>query len=235
MSTQPFTSFEPLQQVIGQSPQAPRRVESAFRWATVTGGEPLRIRLDGDTTELPFSPDSLVSDRLYSGQRVWVQIYGRRVIVLGVSAASTPRAGVWEDYTPAVTASEGTVSLGTGGSSSGRWTRIGDGLLVQGFMSWGTSPDNPTGNFQAGLPVQAAGSGGADFVGTAYWSLAGRTPNLQFGAALVPNDADFVEFRSPSTTTIGDYNTWTGAVFPGPMVEGDLLRWSIFLEGIVVP
>ena len=59
---------------------------NSFRWATVTQAypNPLRIRLDGDTTELPLTPDVLDRPQMYSvGSRVWVQLNGRRVIIIG--------------------------------------------------------------------------------------------------------------------------------------------------------
>ena len=55
---------------------------SSFRWATVTQASPLRVRLDGDTLALPITPDTLVAG-LAINNRVWCQIYGRRLILLG--------------------------------------------------------------------------------------------------------------------------------------------------------
>jgi hypothetical protein len=59
-------------------------------WATVTGVAPLRIRLDGDTSPLPFTPDNLVAE-LAVNDRVWVALvinadpafHGRRAVVAG--------------------------------------------------------------------------------------------------------------------------------------------------------
>lgn len=62
------------------------RMESGWQWATVSSINPLRIRLDGDDTPLGITPDSLVKD-LVVGNRVWVQLEGRRVIVHGASAS----------------------------------------------------------------------------------------------------------------------------------------------------
>lgn len=60
---------------------------NTYRWATVTQASPLRVRLDGDTNELPITPESLVDPYLLVvGQRVWLQLFGRRIIILG-----TPR------------------------------------------------------------------------------------------------------------------------------------------------
>lgn len=65
-------------------------------WATVTQFAPVRIKIDGETTALPFAPESLVTNLLL-GDRVLVLLASnsdpvtraRRVIVLGKSAAST--------------------------------------------------------------------------------------------------------------------------------------------------
>lgn len=69
-------------------------------WATVTQTLPLRIKLDGETSALPFTPVSLVSG-LVSGHRVWValatnadpSVRSRRVVILG-KADGFPRRGI---------------------------------------------------------------------------------------------------------------------------------------------
>jgi microcystin-dependent protein len=64
----------------------PQEGENAYRWATVTQVTPLRIQLDGDTQALPITPENLADpDTLRAGLRVWTQLFGRRVIVLGAS------------------------------------------------------------------------------------------------------------------------------------------------------
>jgi hypothetical protein len=64
-------------------------------WATVTAISPLRIKLDGESTALPFTPDSIAGG-LAVNDRVWVAFamnhdvpfYGRRVIVIGKAGGS---------------------------------------------------------------------------------------------------------------------------------------------------
>lgn len=59
-------------------------------WATVTDDSPLRIRLDGETTALPITPDTLVAG-LAIGNRVWVTLStspdqtrkARQVVIIG--------------------------------------------------------------------------------------------------------------------------------------------------------
>jgi hypothetical protein len=53
-------------------------------WATVAAVSPVRIRLDGEADALGVDVETLVSG-LADGARVWVQFYGRRVIVHGVA------------------------------------------------------------------------------------------------------------------------------------------------------
>lgn len=72
-----------------------------FTWATVTATSPLRIRLDGDSTALPITPDSIVAPlALAVGDRVRVEISRRRVIVHG--RAGSIDTG-WVDLTSMVT------------------------------------------------------------------------------------------------------------------------------------
>jgi hypothetical protein len=58
-----------------------------FRWATVTQVSPLRIRLDGDTTALPMTPENLAGS-VGVGSRVLVQFLGRRVLVVALGAGN---------------------------------------------------------------------------------------------------------------------------------------------------
>jgi hypothetical protein len=69
------------------TPDQPQALPTTFRWATVTAVDPLRVRLDGDTAELPFSPDTLVTG-LAVDDRVWCHLFGRRIVVLGRGAGA---------------------------------------------------------------------------------------------------------------------------------------------------
>ncbi|MBY0395015.1 MAG: tail fiber protein [Thermoleophilia bacterium] len=60
--------------------------ESMFTWATVTAINPLRIRLDGDASALPFTPDSLTDPLLLAvSDRVRCEISNNRPLILGTS------------------------------------------------------------------------------------------------------------------------------------------------------
>ena len=65
------------------SPTPNNQVEATF--GTVRSLNPLRIALDSDPlTTLSYVPPCL-DYPTYVGQRVWVQTYGRQVVVIGVS------------------------------------------------------------------------------------------------------------------------------------------------------
>jgi hypothetical protein len=72
-------------------------VDSSFRWGTVTDVDPLEVQLDGDTVPMGAAPDN-VGDVLAMGDRVWTQLYGRRVVVLGRSTSSIGAAAITNQY-----------------------------------------------------------------------------------------------------------------------------------------
>lgn len=62
-------------------------VESRFGWATITSTAPLRIRKDGEASELPMTPEVIGGLSGGIGTRVWCQYFGLRVLVLGSGTA----------------------------------------------------------------------------------------------------------------------------------------------------
>lgn len=62
-----------------------------FRWGRITDTDPLRVRLDGDSTALPYTPDSLIDPLMLAvGDRVRCEWSELRVIVHGRQAGSSP-------------------------------------------------------------------------------------------------------------------------------------------------
>lgn len=61
-----------------EGPAPPR---DSFRWATVTGTSPLRIRFDGDSSPTAATPTTLTPVSI--GDRVWVQHHARSIIIIG--------------------------------------------------------------------------------------------------------------------------------------------------------
>lgn len=73
-----------LDMLIPQEPQA----QDSWTWATVTQQIPLKIRLDGEVAALAGTPETMVQG-LEVGNRVWVQLYGRRAIIHGSTSSDT--------------------------------------------------------------------------------------------------------------------------------------------------
>mgnify|MGYP003587150841 CR=1 FL=1 len=137
--------------------------DSTWRWATVTATGPVRVRLDGDSQELGASPEWLVAGAAPAvGLRVWVQMFGRRVLVVGAAgpgaqATYAPHAldlapaaatggSPWR-ATPAGVRWESRIVLsglgrGTTWTSTGVWelTPPVDGTSVPGFGGAGSGP-----------------------------------------------------------------------------------------------
>lgn len=113
-------------------------------WATVTQVSPLRIRVDGETTALPFTPDTLVTG-LAVDDRVWIgfannddlAFLGKRVVVMG-RAGGTITVPAHTHPNPAVLTSK---VLATGQNLNASSTTLQDvnGLaipVVVGTYSW---------------------------------------------------------------------------------------------------
>lgn len=77
------------QQPTSDGTESERAPKVNFRWATVAQADPVRVRFDGDIAAIDADVDRLVHlKELVVGRRVWVQLYERRVIILGVSSGS---------------------------------------------------------------------------------------------------------------------------------------------------
>jgi len=67
----------------------------SFMWGTIADLDPLRVRLDGDTSEVPVTPDSLIDPlSLAVNDRVRVELSNNRLIVLGRSGGSELPSGM---------------------------------------------------------------------------------------------------------------------------------------------
>jgi hypothetical protein len=99
----------------------PKPLTDRFTWATVASVDPIRVQLDGETVPLDITPDCLVDvGWLDAGRRVWCQVYGRRVLILG-QAGKTTQDHDQHTY-PTV---DGWIASETQGGEG--WTFSGDG------------------------------------------------------------------------------------------------------------
>ena len=135
-------------------PAPPR---DTFRWATVTGASPLRIRFDGDSSPTAATPTSIAGP-VGVGDRVWVQHHARSIVIIGAAAQGTwlpasLRSG-WTGGIHARRVPGGIQILGrVNAPSSGAWSdpiavlppghRNITTLHSVRFLSWSTSDDPP--------------------------------------------------------------------------------------------
>ena len=191
----------------------PQIKENVYRWATVTDDTPLQIQLDGDSLPLPLVPETLIENGPPPiGSRVWVQLFGRRVIVLGASGGLTPPAltalGAWTTYTPTWVG----VVLGSGALNEGWSTQLGK-LVHWGIrVEFGTTPSF-TSTITVGLPALAyTGGGFSACVGS--WVMRDNSnsgPALAWGGSVMTNATN----GSAASFAGG----WTGAT-PSQRVAG---------------
>lgn len=188
---------------------APQGGETAFRWGTVTVDStpgPLRIKLDGDDDALPFVPDTLIDPlRLIVGARVWVQLFNRRVLILGASqSGSAPPVSPIQPYWGRLTRSTGyTVVSGTPRIIG--WETIGNPSGTQGlqtFPTWSSSgvltpaPGVYACEFRTSATEPASNRVGLNFItdGTVrtfeqQWFPTGPNTNTHSLTAFLPCDA----------------------------------------------
>ena len=105
--------------------EPPDRRDS-WRWGTVVSGNPVRVRLDGDSEPSLATPDCLVS--VTTGDRVRVQISNRRMTVFGKLYAGT-------QGNPGEIVINGTAYPSSGVVDSPGWTVARtDGAIYSGNM-----------------------------------------------------------------------------------------------------
>lgn len=93
-----------------------------FTWGTVTSVNPVRVTLDGDTAELPIALDALVDPASLSvGDRVRCEWAGRRVVIVGRAGGTAHVDHIRRSFNP----TWANLTLGTGGASTGYWSRAG--------------------------------------------------------------------------------------------------------------
>jgi hypothetical protein len=113
-------------------------------------------------------------------------------------------------YTPVWTAGGAAVTLGTGGSIVGRFSRAGKLVTAKFRILPGTSPTIPAGKWEVTLPVptaadlpQAAGTGKYTTGGGAFYRIDGYVPSAGTAVTLERDTSGEITGTSPSATGNG--------------------------------
>jgi hypothetical protein len=119
-----------------------KRLENTIVFGTVTQASPLRVRLDGDTDELPYTPPSLVTPVMEDRVLILRQITS--IIVVGIVGG-----GLWNSDWVTLTPTTGVFSNVQG---SIRWQQIGKTVHL-GIHIYIISKGTATGNISFPFPV----------------------------------------------------------------------------------
>lgn len=185
----------------------------AQAWATVTALGPLRIKLDGESTALPFTPDTLAGV-LAVNDRVRVAFTtnddpafsGRRALVLGKAGGDVQP---WTTYTPTFGSSGTAPALGNG-ILEGHYLRTPHLITAQVRFVAGSTTTFGTGELRFGMPL-TNGSGfecfGSAIVldsGTTRYSGTSEVGNGNAFSQVVAGSSNFITATNPFTFTTND-------------------------------
>ena len=151
-----------------------------------------------------------------------------------VTSPSGGPFGLWTTYTPTLSSDTGgTPTVGTGGTRTGRWNKMGKTVNVSVDLAFGTSPTQPGGEFRISLPFSVSGVTNVAFIGPLYVPLdVSRlpSPNLLVGVAHAGSGDGYVTLRVPNNSAAGDWNSLNNGVYPLPFLSGESLRFSLTYE-----
>jgi hypothetical protein len=159
--------------VPGQPDVVEQQTDGNYRWATVTGNDPLRIRLDGDAVALPVTPENVSGRALAVGARVWVQFYGRRILVLGAGGGTYTQSQLYA-FRQAVSGGGTLKALQTGISWSERFIMLGagrNGMVANGFYEITMPPNGTVVKGHLGIDDFTVSGGYVDAGSNSWWSL----------------------------------------------------------------
>jgi hypothetical protein len=134
------------------------------------------------------------------------------------------RAGAWTTYTPVTSSAGGALVVGTGGSITGRYIRMGKTLILQQVLIVGSSNDMKHGDITFTLP-----SGMTALTGTGEWVGTSRLfhPNVNSGGSsnwtgvcAVSGGASTVAMWYPKTPTASDTAVMRAASSAGAISTG---------------
>ncbi len=139
--------------------------------------------------------------------------------------------GVWQAYTPTLTATTTNPTLGTGSSVYGEYVRVGNAVLCRGTIKFGTAAAAAgSGNYAVSLPVTVLDSRdqASSVEGDVLMLAAGVWTR---GFATFGTGGDHFNIRYDSLIVGGSNTTVTDAA-PGVWTNNDKLSWNLILRGV---
>lgn len=188
------------------------RTTVRYRQGVVDDPDPLDVALSDVVIEaVPALASALP---IPDGANVGLLAFGNALLALG--SIDAPPA--WQSYTPTIT----TVTLGTGGTNTGRWVKIGRTVHAAGRVALGTSGSLTGTDIPISLPVATAGY----HTGVAF--AYDTSPGAMYlgGCFCYPaSDEVYVRLGNGSGSVVS-----LGAGTPFTWASGDSLQWQLTYE-----
>lgn len=134
---------------------------------------------------------------------------------------------VWNAYTPTLT----NLTLGTGGSISAYYARIGKTVVVQCYVTLGTTP-TVSGGFGVSLPIDHASSNRSISIGNVVMrdSVAARSYTGQvYAIGSAPSRA---QFQAVNATATYAFQVSQTASVPHSWTSNDYFSFTIMYQGV---
>jgi hypothetical protein len=135
----------------------------------------------------------------------------------------------WSTWTPAVTATSVSPTLGTGPVQDGRYRQLGKLVIARATLKFGTSPTAGTGQYQVSLPVTARNAITSSRIGTAdlFDSSAGAT---WVGFATINGTDGTKATIYGASAANGSAQSAVGAAVPWVWAASDEIHLGLFYE-----
>ena len=131
----------------------------------------------------------------------------------------------WTSYTPTLTTNGTNPNLGTGSTSSGKYTEAGKIVIVQFTIIFGSSPSAGTGEYRIATPSTPKADGQSRYNGTVFLYDASTT-NMWLVASLLNSGNSFITMQGGAGTTLNA----VAAGWPWTWAQNDAISGSFIYE-----
>jgi hypothetical protein len=141
-------------------------------------------------------------------------------------------AGIWQPFTPTLTATTTNPTLGTGSAQVGRYVRIGNFVHARASIRFGTTgTGSGVGTYQVGMPTPCANGFGSSYVPFGYCFLRRNDGTLggPFVMTIGSSGDPYMTVRWPAAWPTGG-NAFLQAGVPWAWTAGDRIEYFAFYE-----